>query len=55
MPNIALSTNSLTPSCVQGSSPANDTFQVWNTGNATLNFSVTKQPTWLSITPSSGT
>ena len=54
-PNIALSTNSLTPSCVQGSSPVDDSFQVWNTGNAPLNYTVSKDQSWLSVEPTSGT
>ena len=52
---IALSTAALSPSCVQGSNPADDGFQVWNSGGVPLNYTVSDDANWLSVTPTSGT
>ncbi len=38
-----------------GSNPANQTFQVTNTGTGTLNFSITDDANWLALTPTIGT
>jgi hypothetical protein len=54
-PTISLSTNSLSPSTDQGSSPSNDSFTVSNTGGGTLDYSITDDVSWLSVSPSSGT
>lgn len=45
----------LTISCTQGSSPSSKTFDVWNSGSGTLNYTISTNQTWLSCTPSSGT
>ncbi len=55
LPAIALSPTSLTPTTNQGSSPAAQSFTVQNTGGGTLNYSITDNVSWLSVTPTSGT
>ena len=55
VPTITLSPTSLTPSVIQGSSPANQTFTVKNTGAGTLNYSISDNVSWLSVNPASGT
>jgi len=54
-PTIALSTTALTATCVQGSDPADGSFQVWNSGQDVLNYTVSDDAGWLSVSPSSGT
>ncbi|MDM8007370.1 MAG: carboxypeptidase regulatory-like domain-containing protein, partial [Phycisphaerae bacterium] len=54
-PTINQSPTSLTASCNQGSSPANQTFEVANTGGGTLSYSISDNVTWLSCSPTSGT
>jgi hypothetical protein len=54
-PTIALSPTSLSPSTNEGSSPANDTFTVQNTGDGTLSYSISDNASWLSCSPTSGT
>ncbi|GMU24032.1 MAG: hypothetical protein AMXMBFR13_41090 [Phycisphaerae bacterium] len=54
-PTIARDPTSLNPSTVQGTSPANQSFTVSNSGTGTLTYSITDNVTWLSVTPSSGT
>ncbi len=44
-PAIALSTTSLSPSCVQGSAPAGDSFQVWDSGGGALNYTISNNAT----------
>ncbi|UCC94480.1 MAG: BACON domain-containing protein, partial [Candidatus Omnitrophota bacterium] len=39
----------------EGSSPADQSFNVLNSGGGTLNYSISASETWLSCTPSSGT
>ena len=53
-PTIALSPTSLTATAVQGSSPANGSFTVANSGGGTLNYTITDNATWLSVSPTSG-
>jgi Bacterial Ig domain/Malectin domain/Viral BACON domain len=53
-PVIALSTAGLTPSCVQGSSPADDIFNIWNSGGGTLSYATSDNVPWISLSPSSG-
>jgi hypothetical protein len=53
-PTIALSKTALTPSATQGMNPVSDTFTVSNTGSATLNYTVSDDATWMTVSPASG-
>ena len=53
-PTIALNKTSLTPSCVEGSDPSDGSFQVWDTGDAQLNYTISDDAGWLSVDPTSG-
>lgn len=53
-PEIALSTTSLAPRAGEGGSAPNQTFEVWNSGVETLNYAITYDAGWLSVTPNSG-
>jgi len=53
-PVISVSPTSLSPSTEEGGSPAGQTFTVQNTGAGTLNYSITDNVTWLSVTQTSG-
>jgi hypothetical protein len=53
---ISFSPSSLTPSCAQGQNAASETFEVWNSGDGTLSYSISDNASWISsISPSSGT
>jgi len=53
---ITLDPMSLSPSCDEGSNPANDSFTVQNTGGSTtLNYSISDNVGWLSCNPDNGT
>ncbi len=54
-PIIATSVGSLAPQCARGANASPNTFQIWNSGLGTLNFSITDDVTWLSCAPTSGT
>lgn len=54
-PEIALSTNSLAPSALEGTDADPQTFQIWNAGNGTLTFTITDDVGWLSCDPAAGT
>lgn len=55
-PTIGLSATTLSFSAVQGgSSPANKTISVSNSGSGTLNWTATENASWLSLSPASGT
>lgn len=53
-PSISCSTTSLTNSCPVGSNSSSQTFQVWNSGAGTLNYSISSNQAWLNCFPSSG-
>ncbi len=53
-PAIALNPSTLSPSADEGTSPANDSFTVQNSGGGTLYYSITDNVGWLSVSPSSG-
>lgn len=53
-PTIAVSPASLTPSCYNGGIATSQTFELWNEGPGTLNYSISENATWLSCTPASG-
>ncbi|MBN1671540.1 MAG: fibronectin type III domain-containing protein [Kiritimatiellae bacterium] len=54
-PSIAVSTASISVSCVQGQNAPDVTFQVWNGGGVTLAYTVVESSSLLSIAPASGT
>jgi len=54
VPTISLSPTSLSPSTTEGSSPTLDTFTITNSGDGTLNYTVSDNQTWLSVSPTSG-
>jgi len=51
-PTIAFSPTSITNSCTVGNNAASQTFQVWNSGAGTLNYTVSTNQSWLSCTSS---
>ncbi len=54
-PTISFSPSSFTFSATEGgSNPANQTLEIWNSGSGTLNWSVSDNATWLSLSPASG-
>jgi PKD repeat protein len=56
IPHISLSPSSLQFSAIAGGSkPANQTFQISNSGGGTLNWSVSDNANWLTCLPTSGT
>ncbi len=54
-PAIALSESSVSRSIAQGESPSAHTINVWNAGGGVMDYSITDDATWLSVSPSSGT
>ena len=55
-PVIAYNASStLTPSCIQGSNPSSQSFDVWNSGGGTLSYTIVTSQPWLSCSPSQGT
>jgi dUTPase len=55
-PSLGVSPTSLTFSgSVPGANPSNQAFAIVNNGGGTLNWSVTSNQTWLTISPASGT
>jgi len=54
VPSIELDKASMVFECIEGTSASSQTFQVRNSGNATLNYSVETNQGWLSATPESG-
>ncbi len=53
-PQFAVSPASLNVLAINGQSPAAQAFQVSNAGGSTLNYSITDDAAWLSVSPSSG-
>ncbi|MFC1604216.1 Calx-beta domain-containing protein [Planctomycetota bacterium] len=53
-PTISRSTASLTPSCQQGQNASPDSFEIWNSGSGTLNYTISDNAGWLSCSPASG-
>ena len=53
-PAIALDKTTLSPTVTVGQDAADDTFQVWDTGDVALNYSVDDDANWLSVSPTSG-
>jgi hypothetical protein len=52
---ISVNPASLSNSCQQGQNAAGQSFEVWNSGGGTLNYTITDDAAWLSVTPASGT
>lgn len=53
-PSICRSPSSLSPTCCQGQNASSQSFEVWNCGSGTLNYSISDNASWLSCSPSSG-
>jgi peptidoglycan/xylan/chitin deacetylase (PgdA/CDA1 family) len=53
-PSLSLNPVSLTASTFQGSNAQDQTFDVWNSGVGTLNYSISTNETWLSCIPATG-
>jgi hypothetical protein len=53
-PTIARDPSYVGQSVLQGRNPCTNCFQVWNSGTGTLNYAVSDDAAWFSVTPSSG-
>jgi len=53
-PAIGLNTTSLDPGAGQGTSPPDDTFLIQNIGDGVLNYTISDDVSWLSVSPTSG-
>jgi hypothetical protein len=53
-PSISLSTSSLSNSCTEGTNAPSQTFNLWNSGGGSLDYSISDNRSWLSVSPSSG-
>ncbi len=53
-PDISVSPTGLTPTCTLGSDAPSETFDVWNSGEQTLDYTVSVDEPWLSVDPTSG-
>ncbi len=53
-PQLAITPLTLTNYIVQGQNATNQSFEVWNAGSATLNYTITDDATWMSVSPSGG-
>ncbi len=53
-PEISLNTGTLNPSCMEGENAPQDSFEVWNSGSGTLDYTVTETVGWLACTPTNG-
>ncbi len=54
-PKIAVSTHSISTECNEGENAPQASFEVWNSGYNTLNYTISPNVTWISCSPSSGT
>jgi BACON domain-containing protein/Big-like domain-containing protein len=54
VPVIARSTPTLSPFCSEGLDATSQTFDVWNAGGSTLNYTIGDDVAWLSCAPSPG-
>jgi hypothetical protein len=54
-PALAVSVTSLSASCTVGQNASAQTFDVWNSSNGSLNYTVSDNASWLSVSPTSGT
>jgi hypothetical protein len=53
-PAIGLNTAFLIPTAEEGTSPPDDTFHIYNTGGGVLNYNISDDVSWLSVSPTSG-
>ena len=53
-PTISVDTTQLLPSCQEGQNAPSDSFEVWNSGTGTLNYTISDDAGWLSCSPTSG-
>jgi len=53
-PTISRSPVSLSPASTEGNNASSQTFDVWNSGGGTLNYTISDNASWLSCSPSSG-
>jgi uncharacterized repeat protein (TIGR03803 family) len=53
-PTIAVDATSFTNSCLQGKNAPAQGFQIWNSGEQTLDYTITTDVAWLNINPNSG-
>ncbi|MDP2989542.1 MAG: FG-GAP-like repeat-containing protein, partial [Kiritimatiellota bacterium] len=53
-PQLACSTTTLAPRAVRNQNAASQSFDVWNSGNGSISYSITENSDWLSVTPGSG-
>lgn len=53
-PEISLSESTFSPSVDYGGSAASDSFEVWNSGGDTLNYRISDDADWLSVSPATG-
>ena len=55
-PVLSLNLTSLSPSVTKGQNASSQSIDVWNSGNGTLNYTITVNPgaNWLSVNPASG-
>jgi formylglycine-generating enzyme required for sulfatase activity len=54
-PQLSVSSTTLTPICTAGQDAASQSFDVWNSGGASMSYTVSEGLSWLSCTPTSGT
>lgn len=52
---LASSVPYIKKSCFLGTSPASDTFYIWNTGTSKIDYQIKCDASWLSISPTTGT
>ena len=53
-PTISLNKTTMSATAAQGTSPANDTFTVANGGQGTIDYTITDDVNWLTVSPTSG-
>ena len=54
IPEIKCSLSSLTVSCTQGVSPLSQSFQIWNSGSGTLDYTLSTNQSWITCAQPSG-
>ncbi|HVM59614.1 MAG TPA: choice-of-anchor tandem repeat GloVer-containing protein [Verrucomicrobiae bacterium] len=54
-PKVSASPTSLSQTIAQGQNGTNQNFLVWNSGSGTLNYTISTNASWLSVSPTNGT